>query len=816
MSLSFKFFDSTNRSGAAGDQVTAILPASARTFLSDRMSEFCGVALALVATFLLVAVISYQPGDPSLNSATNLAPANLLGHSGATIADILVQSFGYAAYLSIIGLLGWSWRIIRKQRLSLVGWRGVALIVATVTAGIGFSSLPVADDWPLPTHMGGVAGTLIHDRSISFLAATGWPHGGLQIGIAAAFMAVLFWIFGVGLTWREWQASGSAIRAGVLLLGHGFKKSCEAFLIVPAWSHQKLATVTRQKSTKSLTASTDYDGPDDHNPEDIAVRIPVGGEMPAEDTPARTGLVAPRKPKPRTGKKAQAARQRKLDLEPEDKTYASPPLDLLEAPIVKPDREAVNKDALEQNAKFLATVLQDFGIKGEIVKVRPGPVVTLYELEPAPGTKTSRVIGLSDDIARSMSAVSVRVAVVPGRNVIGIELPNVGREMVCLRELLASTDFELSKSKLPLALGKDISGAAVVVDLARMPHLLIAGTTGSGKSVAMNTMILSLLYSLSPNECRLIMIDPKMLELSVYDNIPHLLSPVVTDPSKAVVALKWAVREMEDRYRNMSQLGVRNIAGYNARIEEALKRGEALTRQVQTGFDENGKPIIVDQPLPMETLPFIVVVVDEMADLMLVAGKDVEAAIQRLAQMARAAGIHLIMATQRPSVDVITGTVKANFPTRVSFQVTSKIDSRTILGEQGAEQLLGQGDMLYMAGGGRITRVHGPFVSDDEVELIVSHLKDQGMPTYLEEVTIDDNAPIGPEATGDKSNSADALYDEAVSIVAREGKASTSFIQRHLQIGYNRAARIIEQMEKEGVISPANRVGRREVLVGSH
>ena len=427
-----------------------------------------------------------------------------------------------------------------------------------------------------------------------------------------------------------------------------------------------------------------------------------------------------------------------------------------------------------------------------------------------PGTKTSRVIGLSDDIARSMSAVSVRVAVVPGRNVIGIELPNVGREMVYLRELLASTDFERSKSKLPLALGKDISGAAVVVDLARMPHLLIAGTTGSGKSVAMNTMILSILYGLSPDECRLIMIDPKMLELSVYDNIPHLLTPVVTDPSKAVFALKWAVREMEDRYRNMSQLGVRNIAGYNARIKEARKKDETLTRQVQTGFDEEGKPVFVEQPLPMEPLPFIVVVVDEMADLMLVAGKDVEAAIQRLAQMARAAGIHLIMATQRPSVDVITGTVKANFPTRVSFQVTSKIDSRTILGDQGAEQLLGQGDMLYMAGGGRITRVHGPFVSDDEVEHIVSHLKDQGVPTYIEEVTIGDDSSIGLEAAGGKSSEADVLYDEAIAIVAKEGKASTSFIQRHLQIGYNRAARIIEQMEKEGIISPANRVGRRE------
>ena len=577
-----------------------------------------------------------------------------------------------------------------------------------------------------------------------------------------------------------------------------------------------LGAAERRKSTKTLETPANNFNLDNHKSEDIAVRIAVGDEAPLEDKPARTGLVAPRKPKPKTGKKAKAARQCKLDLEPNSKVYAPPPLTLLETPILGADQEAVNKDALEQNAKFLATVLQDFGIKGEIVKVRPGPVVTLYELEPAPGTKTSRVIGLSDDIARSMSAVSVRVAVVPGRNVIGIELPNVGREMVYLRELLASADFERSKSKLPLALGKDISGAAVVVDLARMPHLLIAGTTGSGKSVAMNTMILSLLYGLSPEECRLIMIDPKMLELSVYDTIPHLLTPVVTDPSKAIVALKWAVREMEDRYRNMSQLGVRNIASYNARIEDAREKDETLTRRVQTGFDEDGKPIIVDQPLPMETLPFIVVVVDEMADLMLVAGKDVEAAVQRLAQMARAAGIHLIMATQRPSVDVITGTVKANFPTRVSFQVTSKIDSRTILGDQGAEQLLGQGDMLYMAGGGRITRVHGPFVSDDEVEQIVSHLKGQGEPAYIEEVTIDDETPIGPDAGEGKSNNVDALYDKALAVVAREGKASTSFIQRHLQIGYNRAARIIDHMEKEGVISPANRVGRREVLIGSH
>ena len=413
-----------------------------------------------------------------------------------------------------------------------------------------------------------------------------------------------------------------------------------------------------------------------------------------------------------------------------------------------------------------------------------------------------------------MSAVSVRVATVPGRNVIGIEMPNQTREMVHLRELIASQDFEKAKGALNLALGKDIGGHPVTVDLARMPHLLVAGTTGSGKSVGINAMICSLLYQYSPDQCRFIMIDPKMLELSVYDGIPHLLSPVVTEPGKAVVALKWAVREMEDRYRLMSQMGVRNIAGYNQRLIEASKKGEELTRRVQTGFDEMGKPVFEDQPLPMDPLPFIVVIVDEMADLMMVAGKDVEVAIQRLAQMARAAGIHLVMATQRPSVDVITGTIKANFPTRVSFQVTSKIDSRTILGEQGAEQLLGQGDMLYMAGGGRITRVHAPFVSDEEVQDIVNHLKSQGAPSYIEAVTEDELPSLGEAAVAGGGTKDDALYDEAVAMVAREGKASTSFVQRHLQIGYNRAARIIERMEAEGVVSKANRVGRREVLIG--
>jgi S-DNA-T family DNA segregation ATPase FtsK/SpoIIIE len=476
----------------------------------------------------------------------------------------------------------------------------------------------------------------------------------------------------------------------------------------------------------------------------------------------------------------------------------------------------MDENALRMNAELLQNVLQDFNVKGDIVSIHPGPVVTLYELEPAPGTKTSRVIGLSDDIARSMSAVSVRAAVVPGRNVIGVELPNKLRQTVYFREMLETKDYEQTKAHLPLILGKDIGGKAIIADLARMPHLLVAGTTGSGKSVAVNTMILSLVYSMPPEKCRFIMIDPKMLELSVYDDIPHLLTPVVTEPGKAIVALKWAVSEMEERYRAMSKLGVRNIDGYNARLAEARKKGESIMRKVQTGFDpETGKPTYEEQPLDLTDLPYIVVIVDEFADLMLVAGKEVENTIQRLAQMARAAGIHIIMATQRPSVDVITGVIKANFPTRISFQVTSKIDSRTILGDGGAEQLLGMGDMLYMAAGGQITRVHGPFATDEEVENVVNHLKAQAEPAYLEDITEGGDITGGGLGGmyGDSDEKVDELYDQAVAIVAKERKASTSFIQRHLQIGYNRAARIVEEMEKQGVIGPANHVGKRTILV---
>ncbi|MCX5495580.1 DNA translocase FtsK [Kaistia dalseonensis] len=508
--------------------------------------------------------------------------------------------------------------------------------------------------------------------------------------------------------------------------------------------------------------------------------------------------------------------------------YEHPSLELLaEPPEMEPDSE-LSEEALNKNSVTLQQTLRDFGVRGEIIDANPGPVVTLYELEPAPGTKSSRVIALSGDIARSMSAVSARVAVVEGRNVIGIELPNARRDTVWLRELLASHDFAEAKAKLGLCLGKTIGGVPVIADLAKMPHLLVAGTTGSGKSVAINTMILSLLYRHRPEECRLIMIDPKMLELSVYDGIPHLLTPVVTDPRKAVVALKWAVREMEERYRKMSRLGVRNIDGFNARVAEASAKGEIITRQIQTGFDrESGDTIFEDEIMDLTPLPFIVVIVDEMADLMMVAGKDIEGAIQRLAQMARAAGIHLIMATQRPSVDVITGTIKANFPTRISFQVTSKIDSRTILGEMGAEQLLGQGDMLYMAGGGRIQRVHGPFVSDHEVEKVVAHLKLQARPEYLDAVTSDEDEEAGagpaPAAAGsedgavfDKGAFGDDgadMYDQAVAIVFRDRKASTSYIQRRLQIGYNRAASIMERMENERIVGPANHAGKREILV---
>jgi DNA segregation ATPase FtsK/SpoIIIE, S-DNA-T family len=595
---------------------------------------------------------------------------------------------------------------------------------------------------------------------------------------------------------------------------------------------QRVLSTTNKTLSRSSTRATDH--PSEAIPEQRAA-TPSVSRVDAPNYESKPPALrsqkfpdsiddAPEKPPTRvlnTTPSLRAGKRSIRELQPsflESSAYQLPPLALLAEPR-KSTTGKISEDALEQNARQLESTLDDFGVKGEILHVRPGPVVTLYELEPAPGIKSSRVIGLADDVARSMSAISARIAVVQGRNAIGIELPNSRRETVYLKELLASVDFEKSKSKLAIALGKTIDGEPVIADLARMPHLLVAGTTGSGKSVAINTMILSLLYRLKPEECRLIMVDPKMLELSVYDGIPHLLTPVVTDPKKAVVALKWAVREMEDRYRKMSKLGVRNIDGFNSRVVEAAAKGETITRTIHTGYNkETGEAIYEQECMDISPLPYIVVIVDEMADLMMVAGKDIEGAIQRLAQMARAAGIHLIMATQRPSVDVITGTIKANFPTRISFQVTSKIDSRTILGEQGAEQLLGQGDMLYMAGGGRISRVHGPYVSDDEVEKIVSHLKTQGQPEYLEAITADDEVEedvASAPAIGsmDAEESGD-LYDRAVAIVLRDRKCSTSYIQRRLSIGYNKAASLVERMEQEGVVAPANHAGKREILVG--
>src|SRR4051812_15430651 len=583
----------------------------------------------------------------------------------------------------------------------------------------------------------------------------------------------------------------------------------------PAFDLPAPPPVAKPASPPFVAKPVVHDEDDEAAPEaaDPPAPAPTVVEKPSRVSPPPAALKAAKPP----------ARETYPPLGPEEE-YRLPPLAHLTEPKVS-TAAAVPADALEQNATLLESTLEDFGVRGEIINVRPGPVVTLYELEPAPGTKSSRVIALADDIARSMSAVSARVAVVPGRNAIGIELPNSRRETVYLRELLASPDFSGARHALALALGKTIGGEPVVADLARMPHLLVAGTTGSGKSVAINTMILSLLYRLSPEEGRLIMVDPKMLELSVFDGIPHLLSPVVTDPKKAVIALKWAVREMEERYKKMAKLSVRNIDGFNARVREAKARGEVLTRTVQTGFDrETGAAVYEEEAMGLEPLPYIVVIVDEMADLMMVAGKDIEGAIQRLAQMARAAGIHLIMATQRPSVDVITGTIKANFPTRISFQVTSKIDSRTILGEMEAEQLLGQGDMLYMAGGGRITRVHGPFVSDAEVETVVAHLKAQGQPAYLDAITAGEDEEAGGSGgaaeadtpvfdKGEFGSEGGDLYDQAVAGVLRDKKASTSYIQRRLQIGYNRAASLMERMEKEGIVGPANHAGKREILL---
>ena len=788
------------------------------SFLKKRIKELAGLILLALMALLSAAFFTYNASDASWNSANTATVINIVGVPGAIISDLLIQMIGIANFLLVIVPSFWGIRLLTHRSVEKPFLRLIFLSIGIILFSSSVARISIPEFWSISSGLGGTLGQIVFDQ-IFLLAAPLRITSGI-LGYLLAFTGTITVLWCLGAGWGEWTTIirdtfrhlksllliiGRVILFGIRTMGSGLKLTAKFINNNSDNTGRRMEPIVGQNQPI-------MNAPDQDN---VAVDIESTTEF------SGRGLVSTTLKRDKGSRKAGIKKvQENLNLQVTGE-YALPQLSLLAY-----KKEIINsvpdKETLEANARMLETVLQDFGVKGEIVEVRTGPVVTLYELEPAPGTKSSRVIGLADDIARSMSAVSVRVAVVPGRNVIGIELPNARREMVFLRQLFETDDYSDTNAKLPIALGKDIGGAPVVVDLAKMPHLLIAGTTGSGKSVAVNTMILSLLYKLPPEQCRMIMIDPKMLELSIYDNIPHLLSPVVTDPKKAVVALKWTVREMESRYRAMSKLGVRNIEGYNARLADARRKGEVLKRRVQTGFDaETGKPVFEDQPLDLTPIPFIVVVIDEVADLMLVAGKDIEGAVQRLAQMARAAGIHVIMATQRPSVDVITGTIKANFPTRISFQVTSKIDSRTILGEQGAEQLLGQGDMLHMAGGGRVTRVHGPFVSDEEVEDVVLHLRAQGEPEFNESITEEDEigdplATYGLGAGEKTGDSGDELYDQAIAIVSQERKASTSFIQRHLKIGYNRAATIIERMEADGVVSPANHVGKREVLVPDH
>ena len=746
-----------------------------------------GLLLMMWTVSLWLSCLFYHETDVSANMASSLPVQNLLGLYGAANADFILTWLGAALPVFLIAWFVWGYGFVRLQGLIRPYWRIFAWLAGTMSLAITCSLLlPFVGDFK-------TGGNIGHFLARQFMTLFNrfyvYDYGRYILGAVFGIVALLGFNLACGITLDAWYRALKKIclaaAAGAAMLWSGLKS---------------FAALFKRSAVKE---------PENHKKREPRLRREP--KLQEEELPARPAIKENKDNKEKESRPA--AKNRK-----NDDGYRYPDINLLG--VNKDKHNAVSQKELEKVAQDLEGVLQEFGVNGKIVNIRPGPVVTLYELEPAPGTKTARVIGLADDIARSMSAVSVRIAVVPGCNTIGIELPNKTREIVYLRDLLESPDFKESKAALTITLGKDIGGKNTYADLAKMPHLLVAGTTGSGKSVGVNSMIISLLYKMRPEECKLIMIDPKMLEFTMYNGIPHLLTPVITDPAKAVIGLKWAVREMEDRYRAMAQMNVRNITGYNKRLEELRTSGEKVTRTVQTGFDsETGKPIYEEQTVDLTPLPYIVIVVDEMADLMLVAGKEVEAAIQRLAQMARAAGIHLIMSTQRPSVDVITGTIKANFPTRISFQVTSKIDSRTILGEQGAEQLLGMGDMLYMPAGQRPQRVHAPFVKDAEVEAIVEFLKAQREPEYVEAVTegelnTDKNGGAAVFDSGNfgGGNSDDDLYTQAVAIVQADKKASTSYIQRRLRIGYNRAATLIDRMEQEGIISAPDHVGRREVL----
>ncbi len=759
------------------------------------------VGAALTGAYGLGAVLSYSPEDQSLNVATDADTHNLFGGPGALFADIAVQSLGAAAPLALGALLAaGTLRIVRRRlvtridrRRFLVGASGVALLAAAA------STIPTPEGWPLAAGFGGLLGDSFSGLVNSLLGLPGLPFPNVVGGVLCAIAGVLGCGWAFQLRTQDVRTAADAARRAATGAGGAAQRALTYVADKTRRDEEERYRPTIEDRS-ARKAPTPRPTP---QPRDRA-------ERPRPPPQYENAEVAPAPRRPRAEKREK----------PQPSAFRfGRPFELPDPGLLVPPKQRVaqaDAQTLHAMSRQLETVLADYGVLGEVVSARPGPVVTLFEFEPAAGVKSSRVVGLADDIARSMSATACRVAVIPGRNAMGIELPNGKRETVYLRSLLTSGSFAGVQGDLPLALGETIEGDPFAADLTKMPHLLIAGTTGSGKSVGINAMILSLLYRHPPEECRFIMIDPKMLELSVYEGIPHLLHPVVTDPKKAVVALKWTVREMEDRYRRMSKLGVRNINGYNERVREALEKGERLERTVHAGFDPtSGEPIYETRELPLEAMPFIVVVIDEMADLMITAGKEIEAAVQRLAQMARAAGIHVIMATQRPSVDVITGTIKANFPTRISYQVTSKIDSRTILGEAGAEQLLGQGDLLFMAGGGRVRRLHGPFVSDGEVEHVVDMLKAQGAPNYRTDVTEEPNQAGDLDEPGlfDGDGNGDEMFDRAVEIVQRDRKASTSYLQRRLSIGYNRAATLIEQMEKQGIISTANAAGKRDILI---
>jgi S-DNA-T family DNA segregation ATPase FtsK/SpoIIIE len=822
--------------------------------LAWHLAPLIGLALACAGIALLIALVTYDAHDPSLNTAGTSATRNLVGPLGAVAADLLLQSFGFAAALPGLTVLVWAWRLVSRRGMGSVAVRLASLLGAIPVAAAVLASL--ASDggtaWPTMAGPGGASGRLLAEAVLGASGRLAGPAGVVLVWLTGVGLSGALVALALGLTISEWRTAGRAARRAARATARGsrsgwrwmgFGVPIPRLSMLLAFPRKLFRPAERQYEGGQYDPGQYEGGPYEGGqydpgqyeagqyqagkyeagpPVDIRGEYePLGPEPTRQSVPKRPqepNVSPPRGQPPKMRQRpiqmgGAGGQQGTLPLP--EAGWRFPPLTLLHPPPPRSDA-GPTREALDGNARLLIKVLGDYGVKGTIVDFRPGPVVTLYELEPEPGIRSARVIGLADDVARSLSVTAVRIATVPGRNVIGIEVPNARRDTVYLSEILSSEEVRKHSGRLPIALGKNIGGQAVVSDLTRMPHLMIAGTTGSGKSVGVNAMILSLLYRLSPDQCRMILIDPKMLELSIYDGIPHLMAPVVTEPAKAVTALKWVVREMERRYRAMSQLSVRNIGGYNERVEDARRKGEVVTRRVQTGFDsETGKPTFEEQPLALESLPFIVVVVDEMADLMMVAGKEIEAAVQRLAQMARAAGIHVIMATQRPSVDVITGTIKANFPTRISFQVISKFDSRTILGEQGAEQLLGMGDMLFMQGGGRITRVHGPFVSDEEVERVVAFLRDQAEPVYVDDVTEPVDKDDEPSLSGmsGASDGEKGLFDQAVDLVAREGKATTSFIQRHLNIGYNRAAKLIEQMEKEGMVGPANHVGKREILL---